>query len=154
MVLLILLTLHVIGLVLMSGTTIVDYLTYETFWRLYRLEKVVPKSLIQLMSRFSRLIGIGAALLILTGFSMMFATHGVFGGMIWFRIKFVLVILLVLNGVLVGRRLGSRLRRQASEINFTYTESVSRLKANMNRFYLAQLSIFIAIIFLSIFKFN
>jgi hypothetical protein len=154
MVLLILLTLHVIGLVLMSGTTIIDYLTYQTFWKLYMLEKVVPKNLIQLMSRFSRLIGIGAALLILTGFSMMFATHGVFGSMTWFRIKFVLVILLVLNGVLVGRRLGSRLHKQASEINFTYTESVSRLKSNMNRFYLLQLSIFLVIIFLSIFKFN
>jgi hypothetical protein len=53
---------------------------------------------LQVSAKFSRLIGIGAALLILTGFGMMILTKGVFGQQGWFRIKFGLVILLIGSG--------------------------------------------------------
>jgi uncharacterized membrane protein SirB2 len=148
------LTLHLIGLVIMAGTTIVDYLTFKTFWNLVELEKEKSRSLLQVMSRYSRLIGIGAALLILTGLGMMVITGGVFGEQWWFRIKFALVILLVLNGVFIGRRQGSRLRKLIVDSGFDLTRQTTRLRSNLNRFYLTQLAIFLVIIFLSVFKFN
>jgi uncharacterized membrane protein SirB2 len=148
------LTLHLIGLVIMAGTTIVDYLTFKTFWKLFEQEKEKSRSLLQIMSRFSRLIGIGAAVLILTGLGMMVITGGVFGEQGWFRIKFALVILLVLNGVFIGRRQGSRLRKLIIDSGFDLTRQTTRLQKNLNRFYLTQLAIFLVIIFLSVFKFN
>jgi len=148
------LTLHLIGLVIMAGTTIVDYVTFKTFWNLFEQEKEKSRSLLQVMSRFSRLIGIGAAVLILTGLGMMVITGGVFGEQWWFRIKFALVILLVLNGVFIGRRQGSRLRKLIVDCGFDLTRQTIRIRSNLNRFYLTQLAIFLVIIFLSIFKFN
>jgi hypothetical protein len=153
-VLLILLVLHIAGLIIMAGTTLVDYLTYKTFWKIYALEKKTSTSLNKLMSRFSRLIGIGAAILILTGFAMMYVTHGIFGETSWFRIKFAFVIILVTNGVFVGRRIGSRLRKLTSAAAFEWTDNSRLLKSRLGRFYISQLFIFLVIIFLSVFKFN
>ena len=152
--LLLLVTLHLTGLVIMAGTTIIDYITYRTFWRIYALEKQTSKNLLQLMSKFSRLIGIGAAVLILTGFGMMVLTKGAFGQQLWFRIKFALVIILVLNGILVGRRQGSKLRKRAADTGFQLTPQTSKLKSRLNLFYCVQLLIFIVILILSVFKFN
>jgi uncharacterized membrane protein len=152
--LLFLLALHLFGLILMAGTTGIDYITYRIFWKVYALEKRTSTDLVKLMFKFSRLIGIGAALLILTGFGMMFVTHGVFGEQLWFRIKFALVILLVGNGVFIGRRLGTRQRKQVSDPAFSLNEKSLEVRSRLNRFYFSQLIIFIFIIFLSVFKFN
>ena len=148
------LVLHLTGLVLMAGTTIIDYLTYRLFWKIYAIEKRTSTGLIQLMSRYSRILGIGAALLILTGIGMMALTRGVFGEQLWFRIKFVLVLLLVANGLLNGRRLGMKQRKILSTAGFVPDDTTGRIKSRLNSFYLSQLGIFITIVFLSVFKFS
>ena len=85
---------------------------------------------------------------------MMALTHGVFGEQLWFRIKFGLVILLILNALVIGRRQGLRLRKVIDSSGPVFTAEVQGIKSRLNRFHVAQLSLFILIIFLSIFKFN
>lgn len=149
-----LLSFHLMGLVVMAGTTFIDFITHRTFWKIYDVEKQPSKNLLQLMSRFSRLAGIGAAVIILTGFGMMAVTRGAFGEQFWFRIKFILVIILVLNAVLVGRIQGLKLRRLAADPGLASDEGIRLLKSRLNRFYLSQMILFIIIIILSVFKFN
>ncbi|HEX3933578.1 MAG TPA: hypothetical protein VHW43_02795 [Puia sp.] len=148
--LLLLLTLHLTGLIMMAGTTLVDYVVFRTFIKL----PTGQKETLQVSAKFSRLIGIGAALLILTGFGMMILTKGVFGQQRWFRIKFGLVILLVANGLFVGRRQGLKFRHLLSENLFAHSPKVLAVIKTLNRFYLAQLIVFLTIIVLSVFKFN
>jgi uncharacterized membrane protein SirB2 len=148
------LTLHLAALTLMAGTTLVDYLSYASFWKLYDKEREKSLGLLQLMAKFSRIIGIGAATLILTGIGMMVLTHGVFGEQLWFRIKFGLVILLILNGLLVGRKQGVKLRKLIGDGSPDITAQVTNIKANLKKFHLIQLCIFFLIILLSAFKFN
>ena len=149
-----LLTLHVSGLILMAGTTVIDYSTFKTFWKLIDSGQEKSEGLLEATSKFSRLAGIGAALLIFTGFGMMALTHGVFGEQLWFRIKFALVIILILNSLIVGRRQGLKLRKIIETDCANIALQTSRLRAILNRFYFIQLVIFFIIIFLSVFKFN
>ncbi len=104
------LTLHLIALTLMAGTTLVDFMAYQSLWKIITDKKELSTGLLQLMAKLPRIIGIGAGVLVLSGIGMMALTNGVFGEQLWFRIKFGLVVLLMLNGLLVGRRLGNKLR--------------------------------------------
>ena len=149
-----LLSLHLMALVLMAGTTLVDFITLRSFWRLFEMQKEKAAGLLEATASYSRMIGIGGAILIITGFGMMFITHGVFGATLWLRIKFVFVILLVANGVFVGRRLGLRLRKAVSGADLINPERIMQVRKSMYRFHTSQLLIFTVIIFLSIFKFN
>lgn len=147
------LMLHLTALVLMAGTTLVDYLAYASLWKSFDQEER-PAALLNMMDRLPRVIGIGAAMLILTGIGMMALMYGVFGEQLWFRIKFGLVILVVLNGLLIGRRQGVKLRRILNNNKPILTAEVNRIKSRLGRFHLAQLLLFLLIIFLSVFKFN
>ena len=149
-----LLSLHLIALILMAGTTLIDFVTVRGFWRLFEKQKEKAFGLLEATTAYSRIIGIGAAILIITGFGMMFITHGVFGEQLWFRIKFVFVLLLVANGIFIGRRLGLRLRRTVSVTDQINPDGIIQVRKNLYRFHISQLLIFIVIIFLSIFKFN
>jgi hypothetical protein len=149
-----LLSLHLIALILMAGTTLIDFVTVRGFWRLFEMQKEKAFGLLEATAVYSRLIGIGAAILIITGFGMMFVIRGVFGEQLWFRIKFVFVLLLVANGVFIGRRLGLRLRKTVAVTNQINPDGILQVRKKLYRFHLSQLLIFTIIIFLSIFKFN
>ena len=149
-----LLSLHLIALILMAGTTLIDFVTVRGFWKLFEKQKEKALGLLEATAAYSRIIGIGAAVLIITGFGMMFVTHGVFGEQLWFRIKFFFVILLVANGVFIGRRLGLRMRKTVSVTDQHNPDGILEVRKNLYRFHLSQLLIFTIIIFLSIFKFN
>ncbi|MES2429053.1 MAG: hypothetical protein V4560_18875 [Bacteroidota bacterium] len=148
------LTLHLAALTVMAGTTLVDFVTFKIFWKLFDHKKEASADLLQLMNRLPRLLGIGAAVIITTGICMMALTHGVYGEQLWFRIKFALVIILILNGLLVGRRQGMRLRKLLNDDAADITGGISKVRSNLSRFHLVQLTIFLIIIFLSVFKFN
>jgi len=148
------LILHLTGLTLMAGTTLVDFLSYRTFWRLLKDDCERAKSALEVMNGFPRLIGIGAALLVLSGIGMMAVTKGVFGDQLWFRIKIGIVVVLIANGLLIGRRLGLKLRSVIGEKNTVLAPEINSVKTNLRRFHIIQLCLFILIIFLSVFKFN
>lgn len=138
----------------MAGTTLVDFMAYRSLWKIITAKKELSVGLLQLMAKLPRIIGIGAAVLVSTGIGMMLLTHGVFGEQLWFRIKFGMVVLLMLNGLIVGRRLGTKLRKLLANDGPAFTEQVNAIRGSLTRFHLVQLSIFFVIIFLSAFKFN
>src|ERR1044072_8249945 len=149
-----LLTLHIIGLIILAGTTFINYVVFKSFWKVYHQEKERSTSLFQLLSKFPKLIAIGGALIIATGIGMMAFTHGVFGEQLWFRIKFGLIIILIVNGLLVGRRQGLSLQKIMDNRSRDLAPDISRIKVHIKRFHLIQLAIFFTIILLSVFKFT
>jgi uncharacterized membrane protein SirB2 len=78
---------HLVGLVLIAGSTLMDLVTTSQFWKTY-----------------SVLARTGIALLVLSGISMMTIMHGAYGQQTWMRIKIGLVVLVILNVIIVVRR--------------------------------------------------
>jgi uncharacterized membrane protein len=149
-----LLVLHLTGFVLFAGTTIVDFVAYRQFWQLVGKDKSQAIVIGQVLEKFPVLMGMGIILLILSGVGMMAMTNGVFGEQLWFRLKFGLVILLIANGLLVGRREGVILRRIIAESEIDHFEEIKKRKRNLTIFYPIQLTLFFIILLLSVFKFT
>jgi uncharacterized membrane protein SirB2 len=148
------LTLHLIALVIMAGTTLIDFISYRTYWKLYDRQKEQAAGVLRATANFSRLTGIGAGLLVSTGVGMIALTHGLLAEQLWFKIKFGFVLILIVNGLLVGRRQGVRLRKVINEDSMELPAQVQTIRQNLNRSHIAQLIIFCIIIFLSAYKFN
>ncbi|MFS2189594.1 hypothetical protein ACCC92_23155 [Mucilaginibacter sp. Mucisp84] len=149
-----LLILHLTGLTIMAGTTIVDFTVFKTFWKHFNDDKDKSKGILTGTSKSSTLIGVGAALLVITGIGMMALTHGVFGEQLWFRIKIGIVLVLMLNGIFFGRKQGEELRMIMNNDKAYLAERVDQIKVNLNIFFTVQLILFFSIVFLSVFKFS
>ncbi|PSL30957.1 hypothetical protein [Chitinophaga ginsengisoli] len=147
------LLLHLVGLVLFAGTTTADFVSFRQFWKQYALDAITAKPMLQTMIKFPLLMGLGMAAIILSGVGMMAMTHGVFGEQLWFRIKFAIVLLIILNNIIIGRRLVVSLKKKIAD-NANDAGEISRIKNNLRLFHYAQLVMFFAIILLSVFKFN
>lgn len=147
---------HIIGLAMLAGTTLVDYVTTRYFWKQYVTDKQNAMAIQQAISKFQFLPAIGLLLLVISGVSMMALTRGVFGEQIWFRIKFGLVIIIILNALAVGRRQSLRLGKLLSEENRGEKVDVKllKIKTNLQWFHFIQISLFIIVFILSAFKFN
>ncbi len=148
----ILLIFHLTGLIIMAGTTVVDYFTFKTFCGLAVEAPNEAAGLLPIMARFAVLVKAGAALLVVTGITMLALGKWVWWQQLWFKLKTALVVLLILNGMLTGNKLGSAFRQVVAHSGFNFMEQTALLRHNLNRFYLIQLAIFFAIIALSVIK--
>ena len=148
------LTMHLMGFVMVAGTTVADFIAFRQFWNQYELDTVKGRAVFQAISKFPILFRIGIILIILSGVGMMAITHGVFGEQLWFRIKFALVIMVILNGLITGRR---QSRRLSGILNAELPDNfvkIARVKGNLKMFHYVQLTLLFIILFLSVFKFN
>jgi hypothetical protein len=148
------LVLHLLSLVLLAGTTVVDFIGYQNFWRILQKDKTMASGVLEFLRKLNRLLGIGGALIVVSGMAMMIITHGVFGQQTWFRIKFALVLILIGNGIFSGRRLAIGLKKILSENTADPGAQMRQARTGLNRFHIIQLSIIVVIVFLSVFKFN
>ncbi len=144
----ILLVLHLSGLTIMAGTTVVDYFTFKTFCRLANAGNNREQGLLPIMARYGELVRIGAAILIFSGLTMLVLKNSVWLEK-WFPIKIGLVVLLLLNGIFVGNNLGLKFRKMIVDTAAT-VEQLTDIKGSLNLFYLAQLTIFLLIIMVSV----
>jgi hypothetical protein len=147
---------HITGICLMAGVTVVDFILTRKFWTLYAKDPQQGILIKQATKRLPILIFAGILLILLSGVGMMAATNGVFDTMLWFRIKMILVLFVILNSVINGRRLGGQLNRLlASGISQSVdVQPMTRIRKGLNIFYISQMILFFIIFFLSTFKFN
>ena len=147
---------HITGITMMAGTTLMDYVIFKQIWKQYWADKAKALAISEALVKLQIVFGSGFLLLLISGITMMYLTHGVFGEQLWFRIKFGLILLIMINGIGFGRRLGVRLRKilpeEISGINVS--DKILKIRDNMNVFHITQLAIFLAIFILSVFKFN
>lgn len=153
------------GITLMAGTTLVEYLLLKHYWKLYTSDG--PKAIATNENGFNfhLLVNIGIILLILSGVTMLVITQGVFGKQIWFQIKIGLIIVIAINGSVIGRRQDVKLKRLISPEKLKFhqdhplaqenrKENLMKVKNRLDLFYISQLCMFIIIFTLSVFKFN
>jgi len=133
----------------MAGTTLIDYVTFKTFCRLTATGNNNGQGLILLMTRYGGLVRTGAVILILSGLLMLVLVKGIWWDQLWFKLKIGLVVLLILNGMFVGNSLGLKFREMIAT-SPELTQHLTNIKANLNRFYLVQLTLFLLIILFSI----
>ena len=96
-----LLTLHIAGFTTMAGTVIADFSVNRRLNKYLTSDKLKALSILEGTARFPALIGVGVALLISTGIGMVIVYKGAVAGMLWFRIKMILVLL----ALIIGERL-------------------------------------------------
>jgi uncharacterized membrane protein len=147
---------HIIGITLLAGTTVTDFVLTRKFWAFYSKDPAAGILVRKMTDKLPLLIVAGIVLILLSGVGMMAILHSVIGTMLWFRIKIALVVVVILNGVVFGRRLATQLNRLLATGN-TGTpdeQSLSRVKRNLQRFHITQLTLFFIIFFLSAFKFS
>jgi hypothetical protein len=150
------LVMHITGLAVMGGSTLAAYVATRQCWIQYATDRPKAAAIYEAVSKFSVLFGAGIALLILSGVTMMALTGGAFGEQTWFRIKFVIILLIIANGLVIGRRQGMKLMKMLSggADGAHDEETLTRIRRNINWFHITQLMFFLVIFTLSIFKFN
>ena len=149
-----LLALHIIGIVIMAGTTMIDYLTFRVFWRFAEAGDSRALGLIPLMARYGAFVRTGAITIILTGIALFVLDKGAIWAEPWFRVKTILVIILILNGLFVGNRQGHRLREAVAMHGADLLSNALPIREAMSRFYPIQLSLFFLIIIISMIRTN
>ncbi|WP_315814767.1 hypothetical protein [Paraflavitalea speifideaquila] len=147
---------HIIGITLLAGTTVTDFVLTRKFWTFYAKDRTEGILVRKMSDKLPLLIVAGIVLILLSGVGMMTILHSVLGLMLWFRIKMALVVVVILNGVVFGRRLATQLNRllAAGPAQTPDEQSLNRVKRNLQLFHIAQLALFGIIFLLSAFKFN
>jgi len=146
------LSLHLIGLIVMAGTTTVDYFTFRFFCKLTdQGESKAALGLLPIMSKYGSLVRAGAGIIILTGIALLLLSNGIWQQP-WFKIKLALVICLFLNGIFAGKKQGLTFRHLMNENASHVLPDIQAIKSNLQFFYLVQLSLFFAIVLISVVK--
>lgn len=142
--------LHLIGIIVMAGTTMIDYLTFKTFWKLADQSDTRSMGLIPLMARYGVFIRVGGGIIILSGISLLILSKGYFFRSYWFQLKLLLFFLILLNGRLVGNTQGHKLREMVAVHSSDFARHTGQIRKRLNHFYPLQLSLFILIISISV----
>lgn len=145
------LVIHLAGLALMAGTIVTEYIVYQILSTRFERQGFASEGLADLAARFPAMLGIGAGALILSGIGLFILTQGAFGHQLWFQVKILLIVTLVLNGFLVG---GKYERKLKDAITANKSDQVKRAAIGLRRFCLIQATLFLIIIILAVFKFN
>ncbi|WPU97813.1 hypothetical protein SNE26_17435 [Mucilaginibacter sp. cycad4] len=148
------LTIHLSALAVMAGSTLINYLGFQTLWKLLPQDAIRAEGVLLFLSRFGRVIGIGAAVLIISGLGMMVLTKGVYGEQLWFRIKFAIVVFIVANVFVYRRRIAFKLQRLVDIDRAVLTGDLSYYRTQTRNFHILHFILFFVIITISVFKFN
>lgn len=150
-----LLVMHLAGLVLMAGTTVTDFIVFRTFKSLYKSKGVASEGLLQLMSGLGVILLVGGILLVLSGIGLMSITGGVYLHQLWFKLKLLLILLLPINGMLVGSPQMKKLRNLLYDPVMETALTIAKpIMTKLNMYHTFQSMVFLAIIVLAIFKVN
>lgn len=150
------LVLHIVGLSIMFGTTVVDYFCMSYFWRQYPRDKAKAAVLLPVLVNFRFLFAGAFILLLISGIGMVALSHGAFAEQVWFRVKMGILVLVILNGAVIGGRATRGLRRTVEEelAGANVEQRRKALKGRIRTIHLLQLLFFVAIFILSVYKFN
>ncbi|HVU58458.1 MAG TPA: hypothetical protein VHD83_25530 [Puia sp.] len=159
------LVLHIIGVSTMAGAALVDFFCYTQFWKQYPRDKARAAAILPVLANFRFLFAGGFILLLISGVGMVALSHGAFAEQRWFRVKMGILVLVILNGAVIGGRTARSLRKKVEEElagtgrgQGTALAGVGQgalaLKGRLRVIHLFQLLLFITIFTLSVYKFN
>ena len=146
------LVIHIVGITIMAGTTFLDFFTFRMFRVAFLANDGRQFAMAGYLSSLQRFLGIGMLVILASGVAMMVELHQVWGIQLWFRVKMVVLLLIIINGLAIRRAIGKRLDQALSEGSLTtHWRAANR---NFMLVQLIQMLFFLIIYVLSIFKFN
>jgi uncharacterized membrane protein len=150
------LVLHISGIVLMAGTVMADFVLFRQFWKHFQYDKAKAATIFATTAKFPRMIGLGILLLIASGVTMVAIYRGAVDSQTWFRVKMAIVVLIIINGVLITRFAGARMRKlvTSGEDNPGTQLKIRMAKKQISAFHVVQLLLLLIVFILSAFRFN
>ena len=147
------LIIHISGFTIMAGTVVADFAISRRLSKLILSDKQKAITVLDTTAGLGRLIGIGGALLLITGIGMVIIFKGTVAQMLWFKIKMVLVLLVVINGIVVLRRGTNQLRSLLEPGSTGNNSRITSLKGRLNAFHVLEILLFLTIFILSVIRF-
>lgn len=148
---------HIIGLTVMAGTAMHDRISTARYWSAIKKSNnrfSVPSPP---WHRYHRLLGVGLAILVVSGFCMMTQLHDVWGRQTWFRLKMAVLLAVIVNGLVIRPALVRKMstltaasRAENTPEGLPPTTQWKRLAASQA----CQLLLLVTIYVLSVFKFD
>ena len=150
------LLLHIIGFTTAAGVTLVSYIASQRFLPLYAQDKEKGFAILHSVSRLPRVAWAGLLLLIFSGVLMISTSGGGYGQLQWFRIKMIIVLLIIAVSLFVTRRLDNRLHEQVLEdiAHGNKAQQIGTLARRIGYVQLCLLAFFLIIFVLIAFRFN
>jgi len=150
------LVLHLVGIVTMVGFTFASYAAYHQLWVFLPGEKSNALIVLKATSRFQVLQMVGGALIVIGGMIMMIAYQGAIMHALWFKIKMVVLLAIIVNAFIIGRPAMNALKRLLAETssNQAALGEIGKIKRKLNYFHTTQLTFFFVIFILTSFRFN
>jgi len=150
------LVLHIVGITIMAGTTFIDFMTFKTFWNVFKVDRAKSIVLENYLYKLQRFMGLGMLVILVSGFTMMIKLHEVWGAQTWFRIKMGILLLIIINGLALRRSLGRKIKKALTQDLPTSSDAkrFAGIKRNLTTVQVIQMLLFIIIYSLSVFKFN
>ena len=142
--------LHLTGITMMVGIFIAGMSAHLQFRKLVFSEKEKAFMTLKATHRYPILQAVGAILVLLGGITMMIGYRGVIMQLMWFKIKLVVIALIILNQLLFGLSLKRKLRREPDADPASIAATVKRLTV----FNAVQIFFFLLIFLLSSFRFS
>jgi hypothetical protein len=145
---------HIIGLSCLAGATLVDYIVGKEFWREYFDNLVRAMAINQARSIVTVAFLIGVTLFIISGLTMMGITRAPFASQLWYKVKFDLMIVLIIGGLAVRRRQALKVIEllSAERTGLSHKCEPLKLKNGMNLFHFIHCMLFVLLFILSIFQ--
>src|SRR6185369_4483550 len=150
------LLLHIIGFTTAAGVTLVSYIASQKFLPLYTQDKEKGYAILQAASKLPRVAWVGLVLLIFSGVLMIATSGGGYGQLSWFRIKMIIVLLIIAVSLFVKRKLDKRLSEYVLDdiAHGNKAQQIGPLVRRIGYVQLCLLSFFIIIFVLISFRFN
>lgn len=148
--------LHIFGFIAAIGVTLASLVAYIQFWNLYAVDRDKGVAAVRAFQKLQMVGGIGLGVVILSGVGMLAMMDWAFIQVLWFQIKLGLVLLLFVNGFMIGRIPSVKLEKLLREDGQSSNEQseINFIHARLKTFQIIQLMIFATIIFLTVFRFG
>jgi hypothetical protein len=150
------LVIHIIAISMVMGITIANFIAFKQFWKLYAVHHDRGLSAFRAISNFQSVGIIGLLLLILSGTTMLYLFEWTLLSLLWFKIKLSVIVLIFINGFTLGRTQTLKLQAFLAEEKKSSESQhdLESLKRKLQIFHLTQLSLFVLIIIVSVFRFG
>lgn len=145
---------HIIGITCIAGGIIGGLVLENQIWKHVHRSPEKVSVLAPLMSKYPAIIQAGTLLMLLSGFLMLKALSWAVVGQWWFIIKMALVVALVLNGMLVARPNGNKLRVLVGQlVNGQSVETeLKTIRKKMTIFHISEMTLLIVVYLLAVFQ--
>jgi NADH:ubiquinone oxidoreductase subunit 6 (subunit J) len=137
---------------MMAGSVLADFSILRRLNKYLLADKQKAVTILEGPAKLPVLIGVGAALLILTGVGMVSIFRESVTSMLWFRVKMILVLLVLLNGIVLARPGAVRLKTTLLHNTEQDNRRIEGLGKNLRNIYILQLVLFLSIFILSVFR--